>query len=235
MSRFPRFLLLAMTTMFVGVTIFTTGCGTSSSKAQLRVVHASPDAPNVDVAVDSKTVLTNVPYETSSSYLSVTAGSTKIEVRPTGTTTDVISATVPLTAKQNYTVLAIGFATPGKTPAIQPLLLKDDNTTPASGQIALRAGHASASTGPVDIYVGAPGSGVGGTPTLTNVAFGTASDYLTVPAGSYEIYATPTGSKTVALDSGSLTIAAGAIRTAVALDAPGGGSQLTAIVLKDLN
>lgn len=232
MSRFPRLLVLALV---AGLTLSIAGCGSSSSKAQLRVVHASPDAPNVDVAVDGKPVLTNVPYETTSSYLTVAAGSTKIEVRPTGTTTDVISASVPLTAKQKYTVLAIGFATPGKTPGIEPLLLTDNNTTPASGQIALRAVHASASTGPVDIYVGAPGSGVGGTPTLTNVAFGTASNYLTVPAGTYEVYITPSGSKTVAIDSGSLTIAAGAIRTAVALDAPGGGSPLTAIVLKDLN
>ena len=74
MSRFPRFLLLAMTTMLVGATIFTSGCG-DSGHAQLRVVHASPDAPNVDVLVDGKIVLTNVAYEAASNYLTVSAGS----------------------------------------------------------------------------------------------------------------------------------------------------------------
>lgn len=53
MSRFTRFLLLAMTTTVVGATIFTAGCG-DNGHAQLRVVHASPDAPNVDVLVDGK-------------------------------------------------------------------------------------------------------------------------------------------------------------------------------------
>jgi hypothetical protein len=229
MSRFPRFLLLAMTTMVVGATIFTAGCG-DNGHAQLRVVHASPDAPNVDVLVDSKTVLTNVAYETASNYLTVGAGSRKIEVRATGTSQDVINATVSLSRNKYYTVLAVN-----KLANITPLVLTDDNTPPASGQIKLRLVHASPTAGPVDIYVEAPGAGVTGSPTLTNVPFKAASSYLAVPAGSYEVYVTPTGTKTVALDSGSLSLSAGQIRTAVALDAPGGGTPLTAIVLKDLN
>ena len=229
MSRYSRLLVLAMTTMVVGATIFTAGCG-DSGHAQLRVVHASPDAPNVDVLVDGKTVLTNVAYETASNYLTVGAGSRKIEVRATGTSQEVISATVSLSRNKYYTVLAVD-----KLANITPLVLTDDNTPPASGQIKLRLVHASPTAGPVDIYVEAPGAGVTGSPTLTNVAFKTASSYLAVPAGSYEVYFTPTGTKTVALDSGSLSLSAGQIRTAVALDAPGGGTPLTAIVLKDLN
>lgn len=230
MSRFKRFLFLAMTAMVVGATIFTAGCG-DNGHAQLRVVHASPDAPNVDVLVDGKTVLTNVAYEAASSYLPVSAGSRKIEVRATGTSQDVINATVSLSRNKDYTVLAVD-----KLASISPLVLTDDNTPPASGQIKLRLVHASPSAGPVDIYVEAPGTDITGiSPTLSNVSFKTASDYLAVAAGSYEVYITPTGSKTVALDSGSITLTAGQIRTAVALDAPGGGTPLTAIVLKDLN
>ena len=216
MSRYPRLLLLAMTTMVVGLTIFTAGCG-DNGHAQLRVVHASPDAPNVDVLVDGKAVLTNVAYETASNYLTVSAGSRKIEVRATGTSQDVINATVSLSRNKYYTVLAVD-----KVASISPLVLTDDNTPPASGQIKLRLVHASPTAGPVDIYVEAPGTDITGiSPTLA--------------AGSYEVYVTPTGTKTVALDSGSLALSAGQIRTAVALDAPGGGTPLTAIVLKDLN
>jgi len=231
MFRNPRLLLVAMTTLVVGTSLFTAGCG-DSGHASLRVVHASPDAPNVDVVVDNKTVLTNVAYEQASAYLKVNDGSRHVQVRPTGTTTNVIDATLKLASKGFYTVLAVGNVSDSSLTA---LALTDDNTAPASGQIKLRLVHASPSAGPVDIYVGAPGSGVSGTPTLTNVPFKAASDYLAVPAGSYEVYITPTGSKTVALDSGSLTLAAGQIRTAVALDAPGGGAPLTAIVLNDLN
>jgi len=229
MSRFPNLLLLTMTMVVVGATIFTAGCG-DSGKAQLRVVHASPDAPNVDVLVDGKTVLSNVAYETASKYLTVSAGPRKIEVRATGTSQDVINATVTLTRNEYYTVLAVD-----KLANITPLVLTDDNTPPASGQIKLRLVHASPTAGPVDIYVEAPGTGVTGTPTLTNVPFKAASNYLAVPAGSYEVYVTPTGKTTVAIDSGSLAISAGQIRTAIALDPPPGSAALKAIVLSDLN
>ena len=104
MSRYSRLLVLAMTTTVVGATIFTAGCG-ENGHAQLRVVHASPDAPNVDVLVDGKTVLTNVAYETASKYLTVSAGPRKIEVRATGTSQDVINATVTLTRNEYYTCL----------------------------------------------------------------------------------------------------------------------------------
>src|SRR5579859_795249 len=176
MSSFTRFLLLAMTTMVVGATIFTAGCG-DNGHAQLRVVHASPDAPNVDVLVDGKTVLTNVAYEAASNYLTISAGSRKIEVRATGTSQDVINATVNLLRNKYYTVLAVD-----KVASISPLLLTDDNTPPASGQIKLRLVHASPTAGAVDIYVEAPGAGVTGSPTLTNVPFKAASSYLAVPA-----------------------------------------------------
>jgi hypothetical protein len=227
MKYVARLLALALLSAFA---LFNAGCG-DDHRAQLRVVHASPDAPNVDVLVDGKIVLTDVPYETASKYLTVAAGSRKIEVRATGGSTDVINATVPLATNKPYTVLAVNFLAD-----IAPLVLTDDNTPPASGQIKLRLVHASPSAGPVDIYVEAPGTDINTvSPTLTNVPFQAASSYLAVPAGSYEVYITPTGSKTVAIDSGSITLAAGAIRTAVALDAPGGGTPLTAIVLDDLN
>jgi hypothetical protein len=143
----------------------------------------------------------------------------------------VINATVSLSRNKYYTVLAVD-----KVASISPLVLTDDNTPPASGQIKLRLVHASPTAGRVDIYVEAPGTDITGiSPTLTNVPFKAASDYLAVAAGSYEVYITPTGTKTVALDSGSLALSAGQIRTAVALDAPGGGIPLIAIVSKDLN
>ena len=55
--------------------------------ANVRVVHASPDAPNVDVLVDNVVVLTNVPYEAASAYLAVPAGTRNFKVNATGTTT----------------------------------------------------------------------------------------------------------------------------------------------------
>jgi hypothetical protein len=46
---------------------------------------------------------------------------------------------------------------------------------------------------------------------------------------------TPTGSKTVAIDSGALTLASGQVRTAIAVDAAGGGVPFDLLLLQDVN
>ncbi|MBI3474644.1 MAG: DUF4397 domain-containing protein [Acidobacteria bacterium] len=230
MSMYSRFLSLALSTIILGAALFTTGCG-DDHRSRLRVVHASPDAPNVDVLVDGKAVVTNAAYETASAYLTVGSGTRHVEVRATGGTTDVIDAKPVFSANGDYTLLAVNTLA-----NIEPLLLTDNNTAPAAGQVKLRLVHAAPSAGPVDIYVEAPGTDITTvTPTLTNVPFKGVSDYLSVAAGSYEVFITPTGSKTIAIDSGALTLTAGQIRTAVALDKQNGGTPLTAIVLSDLN
>jgi hypothetical protein len=221
--------LLAL--FLAALTLSLVACGDDDGKAQLRVVHASPDAPNVDVSVDAKAVLTNVAYGTASAYLPVKSGSRKIDVAPTGTTTNVIDVTPDLKDKAAYTVLAANLVA-----NIEPVLLTDDNTPPSAGNVKVRIVHGAPSAGPVDVYVTAPGDDLTtATPTLSNVAFKVASDYLSVPAGSYQIRVTVAGTKTVAIDSGTVALTAGQIRTVVALDAVGGGAPFTALVLADLN
>ena len=199
--------------------------------AQLRVVHASPDAPNVDVLVDNAAVLTNVAYKAASSYLEVPSGSRNLKVRATGTSTVVIDQNGTLAQNSFYTVLATG-----RVASIAPVVLTDDQTSPASGNVRLRLVHASPTAGNVDIYVTAPTADIAtATPTLANVAFRAASNYLEVPAGTYRVRITPAGSKTVAIDANNVALAAGQVRTAVAVDAPGGGAPLGAILLADKN
>lgn len=198
--------------------------------AQLRVVHASPDAPNVDVLVDAATPLTNVPFRAFSPFLDVEAGERRIRVRAAGTTTTVIDANLDFAAGQAYTAIATGLLA-----GLQTLVIEDDLTAPAAGQVKVRVVHAAPAAAGVDVYVTAPGAPLAGaTPVLTNVPFTAVSDYLTIPAGEYRIRVTPTGTTTVAIDA-TVTFAAGQIRTIVATDAPGGGAPLAPVVLTDLN
>lgn len=203
-------------------------CG-GTDHARLRVVHGSPDAPAVDVLVDGNKVVSGATYKQSSGYLTVDSGARKIEVRATGTSTDAISATPSFAANTDTTIIAAN-----KLASIEPLVLQDDNSTPASGNVKVRLVHGAPSAPSVDIYVTAPGAALG-TPTLANVPFKAVSQYLSVPAGSYEIRVTPAGSQTVVIDSGTVPLVAGQIRTVIAVDAPGGGSPFGAVVLNDLN
>ena len=85
------------------------GVANAASDAKVRVLHASPDAPAVDVYLDDAKVdaLTNVPFGAISSYLDVPAGNHNVKVYATGdTTSPVIDANVSLAAGGMYTVAA---------------------------------------------------------------------------------------------------------------------------------
>jgi hypothetical protein len=56
-----------------------------------------------------------------------------------------------------------------------------------------------------------------------------------VPTGDYEVRVTPWNSNTVMIDSGTLTLGAGQVRTVIAVDAAGGGEPYGVMVLEDLN
>ena len=74
----------------------------------------------------------------------------------------------------------------------------------------------------VKIYLASPGADLA-TATPIPVDFSWATDYFEVPAGDYQIRITPFDSDIVAMDSGTLTLRAGQVRTVVGVDAPGGG------------
>lgn len=76
--------------------------------AALRVWHLSPDAPRVDVFVNGRRVLGNVPYKAASGYLRVRAGSYAVRVNVAGTTTSVFSARLSLRGGSAYTAVALG-------------------------------------------------------------------------------------------------------------------------------
>lgn len=153
--------------------------------ARVRAVHASPDAPNVDIRVSggpfpSPTLLgplTNVPFTAASPYLTVPANTYNFQVTPAGASAPiVINANVPLNANIDYTVAAMNTLA-----NIQPVVFQDDNTlNPSAARI--RFIHASPNTPTVNI-------GVAGTSTLlfSNISFTQSGGYISVPGGTYKL------------------------------------------------
>jgi hypothetical protein len=247
MLRRLRFLALALA--LGALATFAIGCGATHSN--MRFVHASPDAPNVDLAVDGKIVATNLPFATvfpGSSYLTISAGGRLIEVRPTGTAMDLVDASnVSFSTHQQYTVFFTGYlATPPLPCTVTPPppnqtinLVSDDNSAPQSGNIKLRVFHGSP-CGPanLDIYIVAPFTDITSlSPTIPGLPYQQASSYQNVAPTSNEVIMTATGdpTKTRLVDQ-TYTLTAGQIRTLVVLDVVGGGTiSPTPLVLADLN
>lgn len=201
------------------------------ARSRVRVVHASADAPAVDVLVNDAVVLDAVPFGVASGYLELLAGTYNVDVAADASGAVVIDADLNLAAQTDYTVLAVN-----SLAQIEPLVLMDDNTLPADGNIKLRLVHAAINAGLVDIYITAPGADISAiAPTVSDFAFKADTGYLEVPAGDYQVRVTLADTKTVAIDTGALSLAAGAVRTAVALDPAPSSSDFTALLLADLN
>jgi hypothetical protein len=197
--------------------------------AFVRVVHASPDAPNVDVLVDGQVVLNDVQYQQFSGYLAVTKGMHNIKVNVAGGGSTVIDADVDLAAGEYYTAIASDLAA-----SITPLVLVDDLKAPPAGNAKVRLVHGAPSAGLVDIYVTAPGADISMlNPDVANFAFQDETGYLELPVGTYQVRVTLAGTKTVAIDTGALPLPAGLIATALAVEAQGGGAPYTALLLED--
>jgi hypothetical protein len=166
----------------------------ASSHATVRVLHASPDAPAVDIYLDDTAVsaLTNVPFATLSDYLDVPSGDHNVKVYATGTTTDpVIDVDVTLAAGTAYTIAATDAVA-----AITPQVLVDD-PSPGCDTAQVRVVHFSADAPAVDI---APAGATPDEAVIKNLAYPDASDYVALPGGTYDLEVRPAGDTAVALD-----------------------------------
>jgi hypothetical protein len=69
---------------------------TAGNAGWLRVMHASPDAPAVDIWFDDQPLLTNMSYAQFNNYVEVPAGNHRLTLTPTGASLDeaVVSASV---------------------------------------------------------------------------------------------------------------------------------------------
>ncbi len=165
----------------------------AADTAMVRVLHASPDAPAVDVYLDDTIVeaLTDVPFGTISAYLDVPAGDHNVKVYATGTTEGpVIDADVTVAAGRKYTIAA--------TDAVASITAQvlQDEPAPDCDSASVRVVHFSADAPAVDVATtGAePADAV-----VRNLEYPNATDYVALPAGSYDLEVRLAGTTTVAL------------------------------------
>uniref|UniRef100_A0A7D5KFK9 DUF4397 domain-containing protein n=2 Tax=Natrinema halophilum TaxID=1699371 RepID=A0A7D5KFK9_9EURY len=84
-----------------------------AGSALVRAVHASPDAPAVDVYADDELLFENLSFGESSDYIAVPAGTYTVSIRPAGDPeTTVFSADVTREIGTAYTAYAIGYLEP---------------------------------------------------------------------------------------------------------------------------
>jgi len=219
MSLFKRYSLIAVALV---AALGASGCNDddnpvapAASPARVMAVHASPDAPAVDLLVDNTIVGTGLAFPNNTGYLNVSAGSRNIKVNVTGTSTTVINANVSVTSGTSYSVFAVD-----SVAAISALVLSDDLTTPAAGKAHVRFVHLSPNAPAVDVAV--QGGGV----VFGNKAFTEYTAFTPLDAGTYDLEVRVAGTSTVVLPLNGIALQAGKIYTVFAKGFVGGaGAQ----------
>ncbi|NIR49336.1 DUF4397 domain-containing protein, partial [candidate division KSB1 bacterium] len=188
---------------------------TPVGQSRVLVVHASPNAPGVDLLLDDSVAGTNLEFPNNTGYLTVDSGTRNVKVNVSGTTTTVIEANLDLEAGVNYSVFAVDSVS-----SISALVLQDDLTDPASGQAKVRFLHLSPDAPAVDITL------TDGTVIFANKAFKEFTDFTPLDAATYDLQVRVAGTNTVALDLPGITLEAGKIYTVFAKGFLGGnGAQ----------
>jgi hypothetical protein len=175
------------------------------SNSLVKVIHASPDAPGVDLLVDNTVAGTNLTFPNNTGYLTVNSGTRNIKVNVTGTMTTVIEANVDFMQNKNYSVFAVNSVS-----NIEPLLVEDDLTVPAQGKAHVRFIHLSPDAPAVDITL------TDGTIVFGNKSFKEFTAFTPLDAGTYDLQVRVAGTPTVALDLLGITLEAGKIYTVFA-------------------
>ncbi|WP_380676967.1 DUF4397 domain-containing protein [Salinigranum sp. GCM10025319] len=188
---------------------------------RVRVVHASPDAPAVDITAGGDALFDGVAYG-ESGYVEVPAGTYTLNVRGDTESNDgesVASFDVELVGGTVYTIFAAGYLSPDDEPAgtaFGPIAAVDagaggggivQNMGGMDGDVALRVAHLSPDAPNVDVLVD-------GSAVLEDVPFGAVSDYLSLSAGSYQVTVQAAGDPSTVVFDQSLDLQPGAYTAA---------------------
>ncbi len=178
----------------------------SAGSSNVMVIHASPDAPPVDLLVDdSKVNTTGLPFPQNTGYLAVSAGDRNFKVNAEGTSTTVIDATTMLAPSGDYSIFAVDVLA-----NIMPLVLEDNLSAPAAGKAHVRFLHLSPDAPEVDITL------PDGTIVFGQYEFKETSAFTPLDAGTYDLEVRVSGTSTVALNLDNINLESGKIYTVFA-------------------
>lgn len=214
--------------------LMTTACGDATGPELLldptvRVVHAAPETPRLEVVVEDE-ARAILEYAEVSDFLNVPGGQRRrVQLRIAGDTVALIALDTTFESERQYTILAAG-----RAGSVLPILLVDDPAPADSGETRVRIVHAAPTAGTVDVYVTEPGTLLSTeAPDVMSLAFGEASDYMVVDARTYQIRVAMAGGADLLIDLPLVVLSSRRVVTLVIMDTMGSGPPHGLIVLDD--
>jgi len=147
------------------------------SPSYVRIIHASPFVGTADVFVDGAKLLSSFQFGAVTDYVAVPAGPHKVQIALVGKGIGaaVISETLAVSPGVVYTVAATG-----ADPSSLSLQVFIDNNLLSPGTAKIRVYQLSPDEGSVSVDTG-------GNTLLSGIGYQSASNYLSIAAGTYTL------------------------------------------------
>ncbi len=184
------------------------GIGTGD-EACVRLVHAAPSAPPVDVYVNDSLIGEGLEFGVATAYAPVPSGdgrAFRVAAAGTPVAEAIASADLALNAGQAYTVLVTG-----AEGDLQMLVTGTDLRPIPAGQARLGFIHASPDTGAVTIEL------ADGPTLVTDLGFRAVSEYTAIDAGEYAVHVRQLDGEGLVALAADLTVDEGTVYDAVAI------------------
>jgi hypothetical protein len=198
----------------------------TASNSYVRILHAVPDAPAVDIYADGKMIVRNLSYKQLTNYIPVAPGNYKIEIFPAGQkTTPVLSTNATVPAQAAFTLAAVGrLANIGLLPI--PEVYMPSNINQKS---FVRFVHLSPNAPAVDITL------PNGTKLFENVPYKTYTNYIAVTPGLYTLLVKIASTEKTVLTISNINLMPGMIYSIYAVGLVGEKPPLEALISIDGN
>ncbi|MDQ2652200.1 MAG: DUF4397 domain-containing protein [Chloroflexota bacterium] len=142
--------------------------------ATVRIIHASPDAPAVDVLLDGQPLLENVKADSASDYQAITSETHRIQVVPAGQTADAALVDEEIDAAPGAAYIVAIY---GRLNDLQGAVIDVDLSEIEPGNARVRLINLSPDAGAVDL------AETGGDVWFDDVDLGEVTDYRDVTPG----------------------------------------------------
>lgn len=196
-----------------------------SPASYIRILHASPGSPAVDIYINNNPTIRGIAYRGFSNYLPLSSGSYNIKVYTAGSQgRPIIDTTLFIPDGIIYTIAAIG-----TLPNVSLLPIEDTRRPIVQGRTLLRFAHLSPDAPAVDVTLS------DGTVLFKNVGYKQIARYITVNPGKYRIQVRATGTDNIVLDVPNVRLLPNKFYTIYAVGLTSGNPPLQVLIPLDGN
>lgn len=193
------------------------------TKSFIRILHAVPNAPAVDVYANDVLIAKKLVYREFTEYLPVEPGYYRIEIFPHGVKENpVFNARIEVSPNQIYTGAAVGLL-----PDIGLLVIQEPYEEIPMGMAAIRVSHLSPTAPNVDVTL------PNGQPLFSDVEYLETTEYLAVPPETYTLQLRVAGTNDIVLTVPNIKLNEGRYYTVYAVGLPGDEPPLEVLIPLD--